>query len=93
LSATLNACVRQGLDHRLNRLLFIDLAKSNRKGVDNERPVSRIALRRILLEGLDHIVHFGSKFVAFEDAPGGAVNARFEDGSNLKFLNECAAIR
>lgn len=49
------------LDHRLNRLPTIDLPQTNRTGVENDRPVSRIALRRILLEGLDHIVHFGNK--------------------------------
>jgi 2-polyprenyl-6-methoxyphenol hydroxylase-like FAD-dependent oxidoreductase len=69
------------LDHRLRRLLAIDLPKTNGAAGENDRPVSRIALRRILLEGLDDIVHFGSKFVAFEEAPGGAITARFEDGS------------
>jgi 2-polyprenyl-6-methoxyphenol hydroxylase-like FAD-dependent oxidoreductase len=63
------------LDHRLKRLLAIDLPHRDRKSLDAERPISRATLRRILLEGLD-IVHFGKKFVA-----GGAVAARFEDGS------------
>jgi 2-polyprenyl-6-methoxyphenol hydroxylase-like FAD-dependent oxidoreductase len=69
------------LDHRMNRLLAIDFPQSERKGIDTELPVSRIALRRILLEGLGPFIHFGKKFVAFEDAPDGAVTARFEDGS------------
>jgi len=69
------------LDHRMNRLLAIDFPQSDRKGIDTELPVSRIALRRILLEGLGSVIHFGKKFVAFEDAPDGAVTARFEDGS------------
>jgi 2-polyprenyl-6-methoxyphenol hydroxylase-like FAD-dependent oxidoreductase len=69
------------LDHRLNRLLAIDFPRTNRATVDNDRPVSRSALRRILLEGLEDVVHFGKKFVAFEDQPGGAVSARFDDGS------------
>jgi 2-polyprenyl-6-methoxyphenol hydroxylase-like FAD-dependent oxidoreductase len=38
-------------------------------------------LRRILLEGLDGEVHFDKKFVAYEEAPGGGVLARFADGS------------
>ena len=67
------------LDHRMNRLLAIDFPQSDRR--DTELPVSRIALRRILLEGLGSIIHFGKKFVAFEDAPDGALTARFEDGS------------
>ncbi|MBV9229783.1 MAG: FAD-dependent monooxygenase [Chloroflexi bacterium] len=69
------------LDHRLKRLLAIDFPRSDRKAVNSELPVSRITLRRILLEGLDDVVHFGKKFVSFEDAPNGAVTACFEDGS------------
>ncbi|HEY7317019.1 MAG TPA: hypothetical protein VIE89_05545 [Candidatus Binatia bacterium] len=69
------------LDHRMNRLLAIDLPQSDRKGIDTELPVSRIALRRILLEGLGPVIHIGKKFVAFEDALDGAVTVRFEDWS------------
>src|SRR5215831_11153628 len=70
------------LDHRLNRLLEIELPAYKEKGIDSELPVSRIALRRILLEGLDAFIHFGKRFVAFEDAPAGQVTARFQDGSS-----------
>jgi len=69
------------LNHRMNRLLAIEFPQSDRKGIDTELPVSRIALRRILLEGLGPCIHFGKKFIAFEDEPNGAVTARFEDGS------------
>jgi 2-polyprenyl-6-methoxyphenol hydroxylase-like FAD-dependent oxidoreductase len=72
------------LDHRMKRLLTIDLPQSDRNTVATEIPVARIALRRILLEGLDPVIRFGKKFVAFENAPGGAVTARFEDGSTAK---------
>src|SRR6516164_603299 len=65
------------LDHRLNRLLGIELGS----GEQNDLPVSRISLRGILLEGLDEIVGFGKKFIAFEETPSGAVTARFDDGS------------
>jgi 2-polyprenyl-6-methoxyphenol hydroxylase-like FAD-dependent oxidoreductase len=65
------------LDHRLNRLLSIELGSDDQ----NDLPVSRISLRGILLEGLDEIVRFGKKFIAFEEAPSGAVTARFDDGS------------
>ena len=70
------------LDHRLKRLLEIDLPQHDRKSLDAERPISRTTLRRILLEGLDEIVHFGKKFVSYETAPSGEVTARFEDGSS-----------
>ena len=69
------------LDHRLNRLLEIDLPRHDRKSLDAERPIGRTGLRRILLEGLDEIVQYGKKFVTYEIAPSGDVTARFEDGS------------
>jgi 2-polyprenyl-6-methoxyphenol hydroxylase-like FAD-dependent oxidoreductase len=70
------------LDHNLNRLLVIDLSHSDRKDETSELPISRIALRHILIEGLDDIIHYGKKFVTFENAPQDAVTARFEDGSS-----------
>jgi len=36
----------------------------------------------VLLEGLDPFIHFGKKFVEFEDAPEGRVTARFQDASS-----------
>jgi 2-polyprenyl-6-methoxyphenol hydroxylase-like FAD-dependent oxidoreductase len=69
------------LDHHLNRLLVIDLPPGDREDADSELPVSRIALRRILSEGLSDVIHYGKKCVAFEDERQGAVTARFEDGS------------
>jgi 2-polyprenyl-6-methoxyphenol hydroxylase-like FAD-dependent oxidoreductase len=69
------------LDHRLNRLLAINFARNVGGDASHELPVSRIALRRILLDGLDPMIHFGKKFIAFENAPDGLVTAHFEDGS------------
>src|SRR5262249_32775404 len=66
------------LDHRLNRLLAIDRRHSD---AESELPVSRIALRGILSEGLNDVIHYGKRCVAFDDHPQGDVNARFEDGS------------
>ena len=43
--------------------------------------MSRIALRGILSEGLNDVIHYGKRCLAFEDDPEGDVNARFEDGS------------
>jgi len=70
------------LDHHLERLLAIDLPRGDRDNADSELPISRIALRRILSEELGDAIHYGKKFVAFEDAPQGAVTARFEDGTS-----------
>src|SRR5207244_3661625 len=69
------------LDHELNELLRIDFAHADREADDAERPVSRAALRFILLDGVDHIVRFGRKFESFMDGPGGTVIARFADGT------------
>jgi 2-polyprenyl-6-methoxyphenol hydroxylase-like FAD-dependent oxidoreductase len=70
------------LDERLRTLLSFDIPEMNPNSLDSERPITRIALRRILLTGLDDIVHFSKKSVAFEDAPDGGVIVRFEDGSS-----------
>jgi 2-polyprenyl-6-methoxyphenol hydroxylase-like FAD-dependent oxidoreductase len=69
------------LDHHLHRLLVIDLPHRERDDPDSELPVSRVALRAILSEGLGDVVHYGKKCIAFENDPRGAVTARFEGGS------------
>jgi 2-polyprenyl-6-methoxyphenol hydroxylase-like FAD-dependent oxidoreductase len=69
------------LDERLKPLLTIDLPEADLGSVDCVRPISRIALREALLQGLGKTVHFGKKFVGFDDAPDGRVIARFEDGT------------
>jgi 2-polyprenyl-6-methoxyphenol hydroxylase-like FAD-dependent oxidoreductase len=70
------------LDHQLNRLLVIDLPHADRDDPDSELPVSRIALRSILSEGLREVVHYGKKFISFENDPQDTVTAHFEDGSS-----------
>ena len=69
------------LDERLKPLLTIDLPNADLGSVDCSRPISRIDLRQVLLEGLDDIVHFGKKFVGFDETPESRVIARFEDGT------------
>jgi 2-polyprenyl-6-methoxyphenol hydroxylase-like FAD-dependent oxidoreductase len=70
------------LDHRLHRLLRIAIPPAAPAAAESERPVSRMALRRILLEGLDGVVSFDKAFLCFEDAPDGRVTAHFADGSS-----------
>jgi len=70
------------LSHHLNRLLAVDLPHLDREDRDSELPVSRIALRSILSEGLSEVIHYGKKCIAFAGDPQGAVTARFEDGSS-----------
>ena len=69
------------LDHHLNRLLIIELLHRDRRDAKSELPISRIALRFILSEGLDDVIHYGKKCVGFEDDSRSGVTARFEDGS------------
>jgi 2-polyprenyl-6-methoxyphenol hydroxylase-like FAD-dependent oxidoreductase len=70
------------LDHRLKRLLAIAIPPVDPAAPESERPISRIALRKILLDGVDQVVSFGKSFVAFEDAPDGRVTVHFDDGSS-----------
>jgi 2-polyprenyl-6-methoxyphenol hydroxylase-like FAD-dependent oxidoreductase len=69
------------LDERLKLLLTVDFPSADSGSVICARPISRIALREVLLQGLEDIVHFSKKFVDFDDAPEGPVIARFEDGT------------
>jgi 2-polyprenyl-6-methoxyphenol hydroxylase-like FAD-dependent oxidoreductase len=69
------------LDHRLHRLLSIPIPPADPAAPESVRPVSRITLRQILLDGLAGIVSFDKSFVSFEDAPGGRITAHFADGS------------
>jgi 2-polyprenyl-6-methoxyphenol hydroxylase-like FAD-dependent oxidoreductase len=69
------------LDERLRPLLTFDLPETDPYSIDAQRPITRGALRRVLLEGLDDVVHFGKRFVGFEDRPNAPVRVRFEDGS------------
>ena len=52
--------------------------------VAQHRSVSRITLRRVLLCGLEHAVHFGKSFVRYQELPTGRVRAHFEDGTTAE---------
>ena len=69
------------LDHRLRRLLTIPIPPVDPAARDAVRPVGRITLRRILLDGLADVVSFDRTFVSFEEAPDGRITAHFADGS------------
>jgi 2-polyprenyl-6-methoxyphenol hydroxylase-like FAD-dependent oxidoreductase len=72
------------LDHKLRPLLAFDLPQTDQSAPDAARPISRVTLRQVLLEGLEDVVAFGKTFAAFETAPDGRVIARFEDGSTAE---------
>ena len=69
------------LDSKLNRLLQIDIPPIDKMASESERPISRIALRKILLEGLEDVVVFDKTFVTYELSPEDRVAVRFNDGS------------
>jgi 2-polyprenyl-6-methoxyphenol hydroxylase-like FAD-dependent oxidoreductase len=69
------------LDHRLHRLLSIPIPPADPRAPESVRPVSRISLRQILLDGLAGVVSFDKTFLSFENAPDGRLTAHFADGS------------
>ena len=69
------------MDHRLHRLLRIPIPPTDPAAAQSVRPVSRIALRQILLDGLAGVVSFDKAFVSCDAAPGGRITADFADGS------------
>jgi 2-polyprenyl-6-methoxyphenol hydroxylase-like FAD-dependent oxidoreductase len=72
------------LDHELRRLLVIKLPTADQSAPNAARPISRVALRQLLLEGLEDIVAFGKTFETFETTSGGKMIVRFEDGSSAE---------
>jgi 2-polyprenyl-6-methoxyphenol hydroxylase-like FAD-dependent oxidoreductase len=71
-------------DHKLRRLLSVDLPSAEQTAAYAARPISRIALREILAEGLENVVAFGKTFESFEKMPDGRIIAHFEDGSSAE---------
>jgi 2-polyprenyl-6-methoxyphenol hydroxylase-like FAD-dependent oxidoreductase len=46
-------------------------------------PIDRLMLRRILLTGLEDVVHFGREFTRYERGSDGRVTAHFADGGRV----------
>src|SRR5262249_48581167 len=63
------------LDHHLNRLLVIELPHHDRQDAESELPVSRVALRNILSEGLTDVIHYGKRCVGFGREATGSITA------------------
>jgi 2-polyprenyl-6-methoxyphenol hydroxylase-like FAD-dependent oxidoreductase len=68
-------------DENLKRLLYIKLPNVDRADIESERPVSRIALRKVLLDGVEDMVTFNQVFESYEDGPSNQVTAHFNDGT------------
>jgi 2-polyprenyl-6-methoxyphenol hydroxylase-like FAD-dependent oxidoreductase len=74
------------LSEQLERLVTVDGATMYGvpSGPDEwHYPIDRLMLRRILLSGLDDVVHFGREFTRYEHGSDGRVTAHFADGSRV----------
>ncbi|MEV0228148.1 NAD(P)/FAD-dependent oxidoreductase [Nonomuraea sp. NPDC050786] len=72
------------LSERLERLVTVDGATMYGvpPGPDEwHYPVDRLTLRRVLLSGLEDVVHFGREFTRYDVDPAGRVTAHFADGT------------
>jgi 2-polyprenyl-6-methoxyphenol hydroxylase-like FAD-dependent oxidoreductase len=69
------------MTHHLQRLLVADW-KTPPDPTQAEFRISRPKLRQVLLTGLDDTVHFGRKFVRYEQTTDNHVMAFFDDGSS-----------
>jgi 2-polyprenyl-6-methoxyphenol hydroxylase-like FAD-dependent oxidoreductase len=70
------------LDHKLDRLLTINHPEVDRASIRSERPIGRLALRKVLLRGLEDVVQFDQAFAGYTETDDGRVSVGFEDGSS-----------
>jgi len=71
------------LNENLKPLLTFPIADDPNIG-SREIPVSRITLRKVLLQGLETMVNFEKRFHHFDQREDGRVVAYFEDGSTVE---------
>jgi 2-polyprenyl-6-methoxyphenol hydroxylase-like FAD-dependent oxidoreductase len=72
------------LTGRLQTLVVVEDAVMYPQTADpaqQARPADRMFLREVLLSGLDGVVRYGRKLDSYALLPGGAVTARFTDGT------------
>ncbi|MGK5638258.1 FAD-dependent oxidoreductase [Streptomyces sp. URMC 126] len=69
------------LTEDLKPSLTLDIVQSD-DPVNNEKSVSRMTLRQVLLTGIEDEVHFGKTFTHYEKEADGRVTAYFDDGTN-----------
>ena len=73
------------LTEKLNELVIIEEEASHGGTTDpteGSHAVDRVTLRRLLLAGLDAVVHFDKKFERYEWMPDGGIKAFFADGTS-----------
>lgn len=72
------------LTERLQTLVVVDddvMYPQTADPAEQAHPADRMFLREVLLSGLDGVVRFGQKLESYGLLPGGAVAARFADGT------------
>ncbi|MEQ4724421.1 NAD(P)/FAD-dependent oxidoreductase [Nonomuraea sp. B19D2] len=67
---------------RMRLLMREDAPPTERDSSEQAHAVSRVTLRRLLLAGLDDIVHFGKEFTSYRQNADGTVTALFADGTS-----------
>lgn len=67
---------------RLHQLMREDEPPPGRDPSERTHAVSRVTLRRLLLDGLDDIVHFDKEFTHYSQNTDGTVTAFFADGTS-----------
>ncbi|HEY2694320.1 MAG TPA: FAD-dependent monooxygenase [Pseudonocardiaceae bacterium] len=85
LTATANMRYDKGLaayDEKLNPLWAPQFGDPRGDRPDKVDAVDRVTLRRILLSGLDDLVHFGKRFTRYEIGADDKVTAHFADGTS-----------
>lgn len=72
------------VNHRLEELLVVGgpNGKPPADPVAIHRGISRVTLRKLLLEGLEGVVHFGKTFASFEEDASSRPRVLFEDGDS-----------
>ena len=69
-------------DEQLRQLMEEDAKPDRADPASGSHAISRVTFRRVLLAGLDDVVHFDKEFTRYEQAGDGAVTAHFADGSS-----------
>jgi 2-polyprenyl-6-methoxyphenol hydroxylase-like FAD-dependent oxidoreductase len=80
-------------DHKLRRLLSVGLPSTEQTAVYAARPISRVALREVLFEGLEDVVAFSKTFDDLEFSGGLSVrpvDRRASDDLTRIFHEKCA---
>lgn len=68
---------------KMKELLSVRLTKEKEEAHDSdEKAVSRLTLRQVLLAEMDEVVYFDKKFTHYKKQPDGEVEAFFEDGTS-----------